>query len=144
MPRQIGREDLAHDSIASTQDDFTDSYETNRWIEVLLHDFLGVERLPGKTCLKPHLLEPQVHPVRVVAVDVVASVLYGERELREATYGDAERSSLQTALEQRAREEDLVPVRNLTHDGAPALDEFVHPARSGERLELRRERDVDA
>ncbi len=52
MPREIGREDLAYDSIASTWDDFINIYDTNRRIEVLLHGFLGAERLNGKTCLE--------------------------------------------------------------------------------------------
>lgn len=49
MRRRIERKDLAYDSIANAWHEFIDNYDTNRRIEMLEHDFPGVERLE-ETC----------------------------------------------------------------------------------------------
>ena len=84
MPRQIAREDLAYDSIASTWDDFINRYDTNRRIEVLVHEFLGAERLEGKTCLEGgcglgyfSLEMLRFAPRRIVAVDIAPNLVAG-------------------------------------------------------------------
>ena len=43
--------DLAYDRISEAWDGFISSYDTNRRVEVLVEDFLGQERIIGKTCL---------------------------------------------------------------------------------------------
>jgi 2-polyprenyl-3-methyl-5-hydroxy-6-metoxy-1,4-benzoquinol methylase len=82
MPRQIGRRDLAYDSIANTWDDFINDYDTNRRIEVLVHDFLGAEKLRGRTCLEGgcglgsfSLEMLKFGPSRVVAVDIAPNLV---------------------------------------------------------------------
>src|SRR6266508_4443047 len=82
MPRRIEREDLAYDSIASTWDDFINSYDTNRRSEVLVHDFLGAERLQGKACLEGgcglgyfSLEMLKFGPKRMVAVDIAPNLV---------------------------------------------------------------------
>jgi 2-polyprenyl-3-methyl-5-hydroxy-6-metoxy-1,4-benzoquinol methylase len=82
MPRRIEREDLAYDSIASTWHEFVDNYDTNRRIEVLVHEFLGAEKLRGKTCLDggSGLGDFSVEmlkfgPERIVAVDIAPSLV---------------------------------------------------------------------
>ena len=82
MPRRIAREDLAYDSIANTWDDLISSYDTNRRIEVLVHDFLGAERLQGKTCLEGgcglgyfSLEVLKFGPGRIVAVDIAPNLV---------------------------------------------------------------------
>lgn len=82
MSRKIEREDLAYDSIASTWDDFINNYDTNRRIEVLVGDFLGTERLQGKTCLEGgcglgyfSLAMLKFGPSRIVAVDIAPNLV---------------------------------------------------------------------
>jgi 2-polyprenyl-3-methyl-5-hydroxy-6-metoxy-1,4-benzoquinol methylase len=82
MPRRIEREDLAYDSIASTWREFVDNYDTNRRIEVLVHEFLGAERLAGKTCLDGgcglgdfSMEMLKFGPKRIVAVDIAPSLV---------------------------------------------------------------------
>lgn len=82
MSREIQREDLAYDSIASTWNDFVNSYDTNRRIEVLVHDFLGAEKLRGKTCLEGgcglgyfSLEMLKFGPSRMVAVDIAPNLV---------------------------------------------------------------------
>jgi 2-polyprenyl-3-methyl-5-hydroxy-6-metoxy-1,4-benzoquinol methylase len=82
MARHIAREDLAYDSIASTWDGFINNYDTNRRIEVLVHDFLGAERLKGKTCLEGgcglgqfSLEMLKFGPARILAVDIAPKLV---------------------------------------------------------------------
>lgn len=82
MPREIRREDLAYDSIASTWDDFISGYDTIRRIEVLVHDFLGAEKLQGKTCLEGgcglgdfSLEMLKFGPARILAVDIAPNLV---------------------------------------------------------------------
>lgn len=77
MPRAVQGKDLAYDSIANSWDDFINSYDTNRRIEVLVHDFLGAEMLSGRTCLEGgcglgdfSLEMLKFGPSRMVAVDI--------------------------------------------------------------------------
>lgn len=82
MPRRIEREDLAYDSIASTWHEFVNNYDTNRRIEVLVHEFLGAERLAGKTCLDGgcglgdfSMEMLKFGPNRLVAVDIAPTLV---------------------------------------------------------------------
>jgi 2-polyprenyl-3-methyl-5-hydroxy-6-metoxy-1,4-benzoquinol methylase len=82
MPRRIEREDLAYDSIASTWHEFVNNYDTNRRIEVLVHDFLGADRLQGKTCLEGgcglgdfSIEMLKFGPRRIVAVDIAPNLV---------------------------------------------------------------------
>ena len=82
MPRRIAREDLAYDSIADTWGDFINNYDTNRRIEVLVHEFLGAEKLQGKTCLEGgcglgyfSLEMLKFGPSRIVAVDIAPNLV---------------------------------------------------------------------
>ncbi len=82
MSREVRDKDLAYDSIANTWDDFVNSYDTNRRIEVLVHDFLGAEKLRGKTCLEGgcglgyfSLEMLKFKPDRMVAVDIAPNLV---------------------------------------------------------------------
>ncbi len=82
MPREVHSKDLAYDSIANTWDIFINSYDTNRRIEVLVHDFLGAEKLRGRTCLEGgcglgqfSLEMLKFEPSRMVAVDIAPNLV---------------------------------------------------------------------
>jgi predicted RNA methylase len=71
-------EDCGQDGqVGSRRREFVDSYDANRRIEVLVHDFLGAERLQGKACpeggcgLGDFSMEMlKSGPERIVAVDI--------------------------------------------------------------------------
>ena len=82
MKREVHGKDLAYDSIANTWDDFINSYDTNRRIEVLVQDFLGTEKLRGRTCLEGgcglgyfSLEMLKFEPSRMVAVDIAPNLV---------------------------------------------------------------------